>query len=161
MDAHEKDDPKGTPPGKYPAEEPNKELPSSNKLPSPAPDKPANGLVKRSPSIWARLLRGLLGILILLGIGALAVVLLLYLPIRQELNQARNKIESLTAQSSTEMETANQEIERLSSFETSNKDLQAQLDETTLLLTIKQVQLDISTARLTLANEDPAKPSWP
>lgn len=113
--------------------------------------------VKRGPGIWTRLLRWLLGILILFGLGALTVVMLLYIPLRRELNLAQEKMDSLTTKSSTDLQAASEEIGRLSSLEENNKDLLTQLDQARLSQTLLQIRLDITSAQLALANEDNAK----
>lgn len=114
-------------------------------------------ITKTKPSIWIRLLRWLLGILIIFGLGALSVIILLYLPIRNDLAQAHHQLNSLTTQSSSELQVANNEIKRLSSVDTDNKDLQTQLDQANLLLAVRQIRLDIASAQLALSNEDNTK----
>jgi hypothetical protein len=134
------------------AKEEKKESPSLEKSPAPPSTKPE----KRSPSIWTRLLRGLLGILIFLGLGALAVVILLYIPLRRELTQAQGQLDSLTTKSSSDLQAANEEIGRLASLEADNKELQSQLDQANLSQTLLQIRLDLANAQLALAKEDSA-----
>ncbi|MEW5871998.1 MAG: hypothetical protein AB1894_22200 [Chloroflexota bacterium] len=112
---------------------------------------------KRPLSLWKRLLRGLLGILILIGLGAILVLFTLYMPLRQNFTNAQVRINELTNQASSDLEAANQEIDRLSSLETQNKDLQSQLAQSNLHLAILQVQVDIASAQLALANQEPEK----
>lgn len=113
--------------------------------------------VKRGPGIWTRLFRWLLGILILFGLGALTAVMLLYIPLRSELTQAQGKLDSLTTKSSSDLQAANEEIDRLATLETNNKDLQSQLDQANLSRMLLQIRLDITSAQLALVKEDSAK----
>jgi hypothetical protein len=135
------------------AKEDKKESPAPEKSSVPTSAKP----VKRGPGIWTSLLRWLLGILILCGLGALAVVMLLYIPLRRDLAAAQGKLDSLTTKSSSDLQAANEEIDRLSSLEANNKDLQTRLDQANLSQTLLQIRLDIASAQLALAKEDSAK----
>lgn len=150
--------------------EPKKESPPSEPirpeqaLPTPAPapaTPPASAKVprpeKRPPSLWIRLLRGLLGVLILIGLGAILILFTLYMPLRQDFTKAQMKIDELTNQATTDLEAANQEIDRLSSLETQNEDLQSQLDQANLHRAILQVQIDVASARLALTSQEPDK----
>lgn len=112
---------------------------------------------KRKPSIWIRLLRGLLGILILFSLGALTVVILLYIPARRDLDEAKRKAEALATQASTDLQSANQEIERLSTMESDNQDLQSRLDAANLSVALLQIRLDVANAQAALADENPDK----
>jgi hypothetical protein len=121
--------------------------------PAPAETPKSN----RAPSIWRRLLRGLLGILILFSLGALTILLVFYLPLRQELEVARAEIEALNQKTASELQNANEEINRLSSLESSQEDLQTRLDQATRSLVLLQIRYDVTSAQLALADKNAAK----
>lgn len=110
---------------------------------------------KRPLSIWIRFLRGLLIVLILFGFGALLVLFTLYLPARTSLSEANKRLIQFSSKSATDMEAANQKIDSLSSLETANKELKAELDQARLEPELLRARLDVATALLALANKDP------
>ncbi len=112
---------------------------------------------KRAPSIWVRALRVLLGLMILIGIGALLVLFLLYIPLRQDYSSAQRRMNDLTYQATSDLESANQKLDQLSALQAQCKSLQSQLDQSTLHLTILEVKTDVLSAQLALAEEDANK----
>ncbi|MBN2547531.1 MAG: hypothetical protein JXB15_00115 [Anaerolineales bacterium] len=112
---------------------------------------------KNSPTLAARLLRWLLGFLVLVGLGALLAIYTLYLPAQEKLNQANLQISTLSGQATSELIAANQEIDRLASLDTENKDLQSELDQATLYNTVLRARLDVTSALLSLANQETEK----
>jgi hypothetical protein len=112
---------------------------------------------KSKPVIWRRLFRGLMTVLILVGLGAVVTIMTVYLPARRERDQARAELAMLSQQSSSNMQAANQEIDRLSNYASDNENLKKQLAQTELLLVVTQLRLDVSAAQLALVNEDGAK----
>lgn len=112
---------------------------------------------KGSPTLAARLLRWLLGVLILTGIGALLAIYTLYLPAQQKLDQANLQINALSVEATSEISAANQEIDRLAGLDTKNKDLESELDQATLYNTILRARLDVASALLSLADQDTDK----
>lgn len=100
-----------------------------------------------------RVLRWLLGILILMGMGALLVIYTLYMPTRQKLEQSQGQIEQAD-QRVTELEG---EVGNLSTFEEQNQDLLVELDKTRLHVAILSARADVAAAQLALALNDPSK----
>ncbi len=103
-------------------------------IPESAQDLPPQGKEspkpeKRTLSIWRRMFRFLLVMLIIFGLGALVVIFTLYIPLREQLNSAEIRIEELSDQSASEINSAKEEIDRLSSIEDKFGDTQAELDE--------------------------------
>lgn len=121
------------------------------------PGSPPAPPTKSKPGIWKRLFRGLMTILILFGLGAIVAIMTLYLPTRQERDQARAELAAFSQQSTSNMQAANQEIDRLSNYASDNETLKKQLAQTELLLVVTQLRLDVSAAQLALANEETAK----
>lgn len=108
------------------------------------------------PSRGRRFLRWVLGILILMGIGFLAAILLFYVPMRNQANGLRTELD----QSEQRIETLNQTIDQreqriqnLQSLEKRNQDLEAELQQARLHIAILQARNDVAAARLSL-NED-------
>jgi hypothetical protein len=93
--------------------------------------------------------------LILFGFGALLVLFTLYLPARTSLSEANKRLIQFSSKSATDMEAANQKIDSLSSLETANKELKAELDQARLEPELLRARLDVATALLALANKDP------
>jgi hypothetical protein len=107
----------------------------------------------RARLFWRRALRWLLGFLIVFGLGALLAVYLLYLPARQRIQSSQGQLEAAN-QKITELEN---QVDSLSGLDTTNQDLQAEIEETRLHVTILKARADISAAQLALAKEDPSK----
>jgi TolA-binding protein len=113
-------------------------------------------LEKRAPRFWVRTLRILLGVFILIGVGALLAIYLLYVPTRHKLLVTKSEMEAAANTTSAQLNQANQEIDRLSSFEKKNQELQAELEKISIHNTILQLRIDVATAQLALAKEDPS-----
>ena len=103
--------------------------------------------------ISLRLLRWLLGILIIMGLGALLVIYTLYLPTRQKLVQSQEQVEQ-AGQRVTELEG---EVGSLSTFEEQSQDLQVGLDKSRLHVAILSARADVVAAQLALALNNHAK----
>ena len=103
--------------------------------------------------ITLRILRWLLGVLILMGLGAMLVIFALYQPTRQMLAESQEQVEQ-AGQRIAELEG---EVANLSTFEEQNQDLRVELDKTGLHVTILSARSDVAAAQLALALNDPAK----
>ena len=112
---------------------------------------------KRSLSLMKRLLRALLAVLILLGLGALLVIYAFYIPARRELNDANKRLSELSDKSTSELEAANQKINNLSLLESQNTELQAEADNAHLYNTILNARLDVVNAQFALSEQNPSK----
>lgn len=133
-------------------------------IPESAQDSPPQGIErpkpeKRTLSIWRRLLRFLLVMLIIFGLGALLVIFTLYIPLREQLTSAETRIEELSDQSATEINSAKEEINRLSSIEDKFGDTQAELDELLIQNLILKIRLDLMSAKLALVSDEPQQAS--
>jgi hypothetical protein len=116
-----------------------------------APQKPE----KTRSSFLRRALRGLLLLLIVLAVGANLAIFTLYVPTRQELAEANQKMSRAATQYQAEMQKATQEVGRLSSQSAQSADLQSQLNNAQLHVTLLKARLDIAAAQLALANQQP------
>jgi cytoskeletal protein RodZ len=158
------DSPKQPPPIKdAKPETPAIKLPPSVEEPKPAkpisptkpvkPEKPEKPS-KEKPSFLVRAVRWLILFLIVFGAGALLALFGLYVPARNEISRANQKIDEASSQYKTELQEANQEIERLSSLDEENISLQESLDQATIQLNTLQVRNDILAAQLALVDEN-------
>jgi len=114
---------------------------------------------KRPLSIWRRMFRILLVMLIVFGLGALVVIFTLYIPLREQLFSAESRIEELSDQNASEINSAKEEINRLSSFEDKFDETQAELDELLFQNLLLKIRLDLLSAKLALVSEDPQQAS--
>ena len=112
------------------------------------------------PSRGRRFLRWVLGILILMGLGFLAAILLFYVPMRDRANNLRSDL----SQSEQRIETLNQTIDQreqriqdLQSLETRNQELEGELQQANLHVAILQARNDIASARLALSEDNVAQ----
>ncbi len=127
------------------------------KSPEEEPQKPE----KRSPGFLIKSLRWVLGILIVFGLGAVTVIYFGLLPAQQnyrdtnqELQNAQQQISDIQSQAQQEQNDLQAEIDRLKTFESKNKDLQAQLNQAELHVAILSAQNDVISAQLALEKED-------
>jgi TolA-binding protein len=134
--------------------EPGKETREAEEM--EIPQEEVEEIEEMGPSRGRRFLRWVLGILILMGIGFLAAILLFYVPMRDqannlrvELNQSEQRIEALNQT----IDQREQRIQDLQSLETRNQELEAELQQTNLHIAILQARNDVAAARLAL-NED-------
>lgn len=111
-----------------------------------------------------RFLRWALGFLIVFGLGAVLVIVTLYVPAQQKIRQERQSYAQLEEQSKADLDQADQKkaelerrIEDLTAFEEKNQVLQSELDQTRLHVVILSARSDVAQARLALAKEDPTK----
>lgn len=100
-----------------------------------------------------RLLRWLLGILIVAGLGALLAIFTVYMPVRQKLDQSQGEVE----QGAGRIAELESEVDRLSAMEAKNDALQAELDKSELHVAILSARADVAAAQLALEQDDPAK----
>jgi len=133
-------------------------------IPESAQDLPPQGKEspkpeKRTLSIWRRMFRFLLVMLIIFGLGALVVIFTLYIPLREQLTSAETRIEELSDQSASEINSAKVEIDRLSSIEDKFGDTQAELDELLIQNLILKIRLDLILAKLALVSDEPQQAS--
>jgi len=133
-------------------------------IPESAQDLPPQGKEspkpeKRTLSIWRRMFRFLLVMLIIFGLGALVVIFTLYIPLREQLTSAETRIEELSDQSASEINSAKEEIDRLSSIEDKFGDTQAELDELLIQNLILKIRLDLISAKLALVSDEPQQAS--
>lgn len=133
-------------------------------IPESAQDSPPQGKEspkpeKRTLSIWRRMFRFLMVMLIIFGLGALVVIFTLYIPLREQLTSAETRIQELSDQSTSEINSANEEIDRLSSIEDKFGAIQAELDELLIQNLILKIKLDLMSAKLALVSDDPQQAS--
>lgn len=110
---------------------------------------------KRPLSIWRRMFRILLVLLIIFGSGALLVIYTLYIPMRVQLSTAETRIEQLTNENKTELGAANETIDRLSLIEEKYDDTRIELDQLHLQNLLLKTRIDILTAKLALVAKEP------
>ncbi len=115
-----------------------------------AQERPAESRLNR---FLVRTLRWLIGILIVMGLGALLVIFTLYRPLQQSLGASRVQGE----QADQRIADLESQIEGLSTFETQNQDLKAELEKSELHVTILSARADVATALLALAKNDETK----
>jgi len=132
-------------------------LESAQDLPPQGKESPKSQ--KRTLSIWRRMFRFLLVMLIIFGLGALVVIFTLYIPLREQLTSAETRIEELSDQSASEINSAKEEIDRLSSIEDKFGDTQAELDELLIQNLILKIRLDLISAKLALVSDEPQQAS--
>lgn len=110
-----------------------------------------------------KVLRWTAGILILIGLGFLTAVFSLYLPIRADLNQARQdrnqaeqQIEALNNQISTlESETASQAT-TIGNLRTENEDLLSKQQAYELRIAVLKARVDVANATLAIEQDNTA-----
>jgi cytoskeletal protein RodZ len=115
-----------------------------------APESQPEGRARR---FRKRALRWLLGFLIVFGLGALLAVYALYLPARERIRSSQDQLEAAN-QKITELESR---VDSLSGLETTNQELQAEIEATSLHVNILKARADIAAAQLSLAKDDPSK----
>ncbi len=115
-----------------------------------AQERPAESRLNR---FLVRTLRWLIGILIVMGLGALLVIFTLYRPLQQSLGASRVQGE----QADQRIADLESQIEGLSTFETQNQDLKAELEKSELHVAILSARADVATALLALAKNDETK----
>lgn len=123
---------------------------------SPAPETPKpqeRPTESRLNRFLVRALRWLVGILIVMGVGALLVIFTLYRPLQQRLGESQVQGE----QADQRVADLQSQIDRLSTFESQNQDLKAELDKSELHVVILSARADVVTALLALAKNDDAK----
>lgn len=141
-------EPAGAPEPVEPAE------PKTTQPPEPAAPEKAP---QKRPSFLLRAFRWLLVCVILVGLGAILVLFLLYIPTRDELDTARGDIAAISSQSEADLQDAKQEIERLKAFEPQNEALQQALDLASLRVTVLEIRTDVLSAQLALLNGENEK----
>ncbi len=128
----------------------------NDKPASPAPEipkaqeRPAESRLNR---FLVRALRWVIGILVVMGLGALLVVITLYRPLQRSLGESQGQGE----QAQQRIADLESQVESLSTFEAKNQDLQSELDKAELHVAILSARTDVATAQLALAQNDQAK----
>lgn len=119
---------------------------------------------KQRPSIWIRLLRWTIAILIVFGLGFIVAVFLLYLPTRQnltatqsELRAARQEVENVQTGADQEITQLQNRIAELEALETRNQELLEETQDTRLHVVLLGVLSDVYRAQLALEQEDPTR----
>jgi type II secretory pathway component PulM len=107
----------------------------------------------RSRRIILRTVRWVLGLLIVLGLGALVVLFTLYIPARQKVNESNARLE----QANQKVAELQNQIANLSGLENNNKSLQSEIDKANLHIAILSIRTDVAMAQLALAKNDPTK----
>ena len=122
----------------------------NDKSVSPAPEvpkaqeRPAESRLNR---FLVRALRWIIGILVVMGLGALLVIITLYRPLQQSLGESRG----LGEQAQQRIADLESQVNNLSPFEAKNKVLQADLDKAELHIAILSARADVAAAQLALA----------
>lgn len=94
--------------------------------------------------------RWLFGLLIVFGLGALAVIFLLYSPTRETLQQTQADLET-ARQKITDLES---QVQKMAALETQNASLKKEVDSSVLHIKLLTVLADVDTARVALAEKD-------
>jgi len=94
--------------------------------------------------------RWLFGLLIVFGLGALAVIFLLYTPTRQTLQQTQADLET-AKQKISDLES---QVQKMAALETQNASLQKEVDAGVLHIKLLTALTDVDTARVALAEKD-------
>jgi hypothetical protein len=129
--------------------------PEADQLEGELPESKPTKVSKPSQGFGKRIVRWILWLLIVFGLGATAVMVFLYIPLQQKhgaaeanltasaqkLSDNEKKIESLTAQ--------------MADLENKNKDMQSQLEQANLRLATINAKSDILAASLAVSNGDP------
>lgn len=94
--------------------------------------------------------RWLFGLLIVFGLGALAVIFLLYTPTRQTLQQTQADLET-ARQRISDLES---QVQKVTALETQNASLQKEIDASVLHIKLLTALADVDSARVALAEKD-------
>jgi hypothetical protein len=129
------------------------DIPEDHAPLEPKAGEPATPVEKKGHPLLRRALRWLLVLLLVFGLGALLAIYALYLPARSEIETTQAELQKAN-QNIDEQE---QRITSLSSLETKNQELQRQMDDAALHVSILKARSDVSAALLALAKDDPAK----
>jgi hypothetical protein len=131
-------------------EEPIEEAASTSPVePSLPEEKPPSRRERFGKSV-RRLLRWLVVLLVVFGLGVLAAALLLYLPARDQLQQSENS----RGEALQQIEALQTQVAGLSGLESANQNLQAEAEQALLHLYILSARADVSAAQLALAQRD-------
>jgi hypothetical protein len=129
------------------------EIPAE-KPPVIPPSKPDKARVEKKPlSLRIRLFRWFLWFLILFGAGVLLSLIFLYLPATQRLDRARLDLQAANQKASD----LQSQLDGTKPLETQNQDLQTQLKDSKLHVSLLSARLDVATAQYYLAKTEPAK----
>jgi len=130
---------------------------------APEPEK-APEIETRPNRFMLRLLRWVLVFLIVFGLGAVLIIVTLYVPAQRRIQQASQRYAQLEDQSQADFDQAEQKIaalelrlKNLTTVEAENQALQSDLDESGLHLVILSARTDVAEARLALAKGDLTK----
>ena len=110
-----------------------------------------------------RLLRWLIGLLVVFILGAVAATLVLYRPAAEKLLQAQSALKQVQGQIADQQakkDSLNRRLTevqaRVETLEADNQTLQAELEAAGLYATLLSALVDLTGARLALASNDPA-----
>lgn len=134
-----------------PEEKPSEGTPVLLTPPSEIPEVPVKP-ENRFKKFLRRLFQAVIIFIVIFFLGALTTYLTLYRPQRQELTKTREELKTAEGRIS-ELESR---ITSLSSLDVKNKEIQAELDQSKIHVAILSAQVDVITARLNLATDDPA-----
>lgn len=138
------------------------EEPQNPGIETPEPDQPAAGLTSskieppapKKTSRLTRLMRWFLLLMIFFGLGALLVIFLLYLPLRQSAAANSSKLQSELRTSQERVTELEARQGSLQSLEPRNEELEAELGEARQRILLLTARTDVAAARLALTEED-------
>lgn len=111
---------------------------------------------RKKPGRLHMLWRWFLLLLTAFALGALAFMLLFYLPLRQELANTQGSLRSELQSSQERAGELETQVGSLETLETRNQELEQELAQTQTQLILVSTQADIAAARLALAQDDVA-----
>ncbi len=142
----------------------NEGVPETPELPSggpagkpedkPAPEAAAARPARPKPSLFTRILRRLLIALILVGLGAVAVLIWIYQPMQDRLNAGQASLQNELQAAQEQIATLESRVSSQDGLEERNQALQAELDDAQMHIALLKAQADVARAQLALAEED-------
>lgn len=144
--------------------------PAPGKAPEKKKEKPAAGSAAPAPSarfrppLHIRVLRWLVGLLVVFGLGVVAAIFLLYLPQQQLMNELRSQLQQTNNDLAAQLKQAEDrfagleaQLDGMKPLEERNRALQTELDQTRLHAAILTARSDVAAAQLALARSDLAR----
>ncbi len=117
--------------------------------PPPAPEP------SRSSVVLRRILRWVLGVLVILSLGFLAATFVFYLPTSRTLSQTQRDVEQANQRIAEIEADLDAETERISALRSEKEVLDEELARANLHISILSALADVNAARLSLALDDP------